>query len=127
MFLNFCSAVWGAEAAAAGALVCVVSALALALAFGPSDCARGPSAAYSKPALIQIAARTRVDHALVLMLSPGLNCRRFFRTPSAIPVEDGCVDLESIPRHSNRVSPADCATMSRGRALRLRGVVAAHS
>src|ERR1700678_2929459 len=92
MFLNFCSAVWGAEAAAAGALVCGVSALALA--FGPSDCVRGPSAAYSKPALTQIAARTRVGQALVLMLSPGLNCRRFFRTPSAIPVEDGCVDLE---------------------------------
>src|ERR1700679_2677701 len=74
MFLNFCSAVWGAEAAAAGALVCGVSALA----FGPSDCVRGPSAAYSKPALIQIAARTRVGQALVLMLSPGLNCHRFF-------------------------------------------------
>src|SRR6202041_646299 len=96
MFLNFCSAVWGAEAAAAGALVCVVSALAFA--FGPSDCVRGPSAAYSKPALIQIAARTRVGQALVLMLSPGLHCRRFFRTPSAIPVEDGCVDLERVYR-----------------------------
>src|SRR5271156_1142785 len=97
MFLNFCSAVWGAVGAAACELDCAESALA----FAASDCACVPSAGDNRPALIQIAPRTRADQTFAFMLSPGLTCRPLFSTTTA------AVSSGRTTRSSRRLDPLE--------------------
>src|SRR5271170_5468285 len=78
MFLYFCSAVWGAV----GATACAPGGAGSATTFAASDCTLGPSAALSKPELMQIAPRTRARMtagAILVILT------RFFKSYIVVP------------------------------------------